>query len=571
MEKRLGRRVALFVRTIALVWLLSAVAWLQKLDSHDLRGDVHDLRLLAEVGRIEPAAKLQALPDGAFDNTVAWLSDRYPEVAEGRAEVRRNVVDLLLERGVPESLVGRFSGKSSGPSHKAVRFHFLQVLDLPNSVGNERVDEIAIPSLHADSPAAHSKVDPWTSHQSAGLLMSVSHVLDELEQLARPREMVCAIEVDAEDLQAADFGPAIRKRPYILHRKQVGTRAPSEVNSPDQTQTPTKPQPGVIQFGGPAPGLDANGNPIRGATLGKPHGEHPPKDDTAGAASAESNQVQVAMNESEIPGADLLREESSSWDDASWGGWRREGATRLNSQRDWLFVDSAELRGDSLCIDYMWADDPAGNRHDHDQDSDVDTDFGTHHETIVHIPVETAKFTGPSLLEVSDPSRSANEPLLQLAGLNERVSYLRRAYGHLPLEQATSLASEGLAQAYRSLSLFGFQFSTRRFPLAVVVCLAVALWLTLAALISARRRKLDVLRHIEDQSAVEMLVSNRYLRTLLWVVLPLSAVWSSLPLVPLPPHELLWLAFGSAVLIGLGAGCVWAAEEVSLPTVPRPG
>ena len=84
----------------------------------------------------------------------------------------------------------------------------------------------------------------------------------------------------------------------------------------------------------------------------------------------------------------------------------------------------------------------------------------------------------PSLLELSDPERPVNGPLLALGADPERVAYHAAGvwYGHMPLDDATGLASDGLTQAYRSLTLFGFRFSTRRFPMAVLVCLAAALW-----------------------------------------------------------------------------------------------
>jgi hypothetical protein len=168
---------------------------------------------------------------------------------------------------------------------------------------------------------------------------------------------------------------------------------------------------------------------------------------------------------------------------------------------------------------------------------------------------------------LSDPERPVNRPLLALGADPERVAYLRRAYGHMPLDDATGLASDGLTQAYRSLTLFGFRVSTRRFPMAVLVCLAAALWQTLAALIALRRQKAGVLAEIIDDATIEILVSNRLARFVLWVLLPLTALWTSLPLVPLSETEMQTLIFGAVVLAVMGAGCVGTAERRLSPVL----
>ncbi len=581
MKKRLGRRIALFGQTIAVVWLLAVVAWLQKLDSLDLRGDVQDLKLLAEVGRIEPAEKLQRLPDRTFDNTIEWVTREHPEIAQGRADVRRRVVDLLLKRGVQESLVGNFSGKMLASAQPTIPFHFLRVLDLPPSASSEDL----LDDQTSQRVGAEVRIDSAgrqaSRHDQPRLLLTVSHVLDELEELARPREMVCAIDVDDVDLEEMNFDPPIRDNGtgngYVIRPKHVEVPPTDPDERTEASTPPTTPPSVVIEFGGPdesgslGPGLDANGNPdlrVETDRAELPFAQMPQwrsLDDVSQPNPPHTDpHFTTTSSRPEIPGMEMLREEQTSATEADTDpieDWRDYGETRSRRQHDWLFVDRAELQDDEICIDYLWAEDEQGNIYDMDQDMDRGTDYGRRRELFATAPVRTARFIGPSLLEVSDPARSANGPLLKLSDSPDRVAYLRRAYGHLPLDHASSLASEGLAQAYRSLSLFGFQFSTRRFPVAVLLCMIVALWQTLAALVVARRRQLPVLEQIADESAVEMLVSSRTLRVLLWVVLPLSAVWAALPLVPLSSHELTWLTIGSVVLACLGVACAFAAEQ----------
>ena len=54
---------------------------------------------------------------------------------------------------------------------------------------------------------------------------------------------------------------------------------------------------------------------------------------------------------------------------------------------------------------------------------------------------------------------------------------------------------------------------------------------------------------------------------MLWVLLPLTALWTSLPLVPLSEAEMQTLTFGAVVLAFMGAGCVGTAERRLSPAM----
>ena len=62
MQEILTKRLLLFGRMILVVWLLAAAAWLQKLDSIDLRDDVNDLTVLASIEQVPSADQLRGLP-----------------------------------------------------------------------------------------------------------------------------------------------------------------------------------------------------------------------------------------------------------------------------------------------------------------------------------------------------------------------------------------------------------------------------------------------------------------------------------------------------------------------------
>jgi hypothetical protein len=532
MQDKLGRRVVVFGRTIVVVWLLSVAAWLQKQDSRDLRDDVHDLKLMAQLEDIEPASELQELPDAAFNHTLEWIARHQPQIDAARVEVRTRVVEWLERQGVTPAQIGMFSGKMSAPTIGATPFRFIRVQDLSLPQTDDAPSWL---SPESDGASAGSWAADGSESSDSRFAVTVAQLLEELGRLTAPRQIACATAIDERALASTQFSDPTPQMGDWLDAPADGFSdephappGPSADLGPSSGALPPPESPDAPVFGGPAPGIAPEGPP-------------------------------------EIPGphefSDVPR--TASLDPLRVGTFTGQRRVHRGEGRfqDRLLFRSASLEGNQIEVHFERMPDPGEMVQQMDQDAFADRSRSA------SIPVETELIDAPSLLELSDPQRPINRPLLALGADPERVAYLRRAYGHMPLDDATGLASDGLTQAYRSLTLFGFRVSTRRFPMAVLVCLAAALWQTLAALIALRRQKAGVLAEIIDDATIEVLVSNRLARFVLWVLLPLTALWTSLPLVPLSEGEVQTLAFGTVVLAVMGAGCVGTAERRSSPVL----
>ena len=126
----------------------------------------------------------------------------------------------------------------------------------------------------------------------------------------------------------------------------------------------------------------------------------------------------------------------------------------------------------------------------------------------VSIPVETRRSAETTLLYLSDPGNPHYELLGELQRSADRIAYLRKTYGHLPISSAIGICSDGLTKAYRNVELFGFSFSTRRLPfvvLAFIICSLVSILSTLV--VSARVGQVP-LSGSSDDYAVDILLSR---------------------------------------------------------------
>ncbi|MCA9026579.1 MAG: hypothetical protein KDA86_15340 [Planctomycetaceae bacterium] len=519
MQKKLGRRIVVFARTIVFVWLLSVVAWLQKQDSLDLRSDVHDLKVIGTIEQMESAEEMQRLPGPMFENTLTWITRNRPEENAARVAVRTEFVQWLQNRGIDPEQMSRFSGKGSAPRIGATPFRVVRVLDLPERSHDANEEAPFWPSPANDDGQYDDRGYDLDEPRDR-IVVTVAHLLDELEQLSADRQIAYATHVSASTLASKSF---IRDEPSIVFELHDMPESPGR-DEHDDIQTTEVPY------------------------YGDPGGDAIPSPDDSGygvPAPGISPDLPYAFDDEPGPGSPRAYDRPES---------------RMRQRRDDLVFVSGLLIGDQIDIHYEQSlSDDYGMVQQQDQDAFRDR------SRLVSVPVETSTMTAASLLELTDPGRPANHALLALGRDPERMAYLRRTYGHMLLEDATGLASDGLTQAYRSLSLFGFSFSTRRFPMAVLVCLAAALWQTLAALIAARRQGMRMLVEIVDDATIEVLVSNRVARFALWIVLPLTALWASLPLVRLPDNELKLIIIGAGLLAMLGVGCVGTAESTLRP------
>jgi hypothetical protein len=187
----------------------------------------------------------------------------------------------------------------------------------------------------------------------------------------------------------------------------------------------------------------------------------------------------------------------------------------------------------------------------------------TRGEHTISLPVTISHVNNaPSLLYLSDPDRRINGELEALFNTDWRKARLGGLYGLLPIEEAKSIASKGLTDAYQSISIFGFSFSTRLFPYAVLVCMTMAILVTWITIGSANRESLRILTDFSDPDVMDLLMDYYVGRVILWAILPPLAIVASLPPVPIGVYQRSALIVATVVLAVAGLFCVLRSRTV---------
>jgi hypothetical protein len=176
----------------------------------------------------------------------------------------------------------------------------------------------------------------------------------------------------------------------------------------------------------------------------------------------------------------------------------------------------------------------------------------------VFVDVENEKVPGPSLLTLVTLFDRTPQDVRLISHLHrfyankDLKTRLKSVYGPLQLNAALRVAEDGMATAYKAVNILGFSISARLFPWAVLIFgLAglVGTWFTARTASSLGVSRLDE-EVCED--ATWMLIRNPVARFIVWVPLPVVAIWASLPAFPLSLLEKTGLIAGSAFLGVLG-------------------
>jgi hypothetical protein len=167
------------------------------------------------------------------------------------------------------------------------------------------------------------------------------------------------------------------------------------------------------------------------------------------------------------------------------------------------------------------------------------------------LAVVTQQVQAPSLYDFL--SGSVPDPEVgELRANPELLGRLQSVYGRIKFSLAQQIAAEDFAQAYKSIDIFGFTISTRRFPFAVLLLSVLVAWAIAWTVELARRSGQHIITGKSEEDVVDILLDLAPLRTVIWVVLPLLAILASLPLFPLSRVELIVTVAGAALCVLLG-------------------
>jgi hypothetical protein len=180
-----------------------------------------------------------------------------------------------------------------------------------------------------------------------------------------------------------------------------------------------------------------------------------------------------------------------------------------------------------------------------------------------YITLETKKLDAPSVLSFSIKNSENNITVRKLQELHDdlkRKELLRMTYGHLLIDDALGIASEGLTQVYKSVNIFGFSFPTRWVPFIMLFCLGYSVWGNFAIVVIAKERNFKVIS-VDVDDPVDMLIDNAKSRFVIWAVLPPLTVWMAMPNIPLSIHAYVIIFTGMAGMMLMGLTAYFISKQ----------
>jgi hypothetical protein len=167
---------------------------------------------------------------------------------------------------------------------------------------------------------------------------------------------------------------------------------------------------------------------------------------------------------------------------------------------------------------------------------------------VEYLAATTTQTQIPSIYQLLYPA--GRDPAIHdLQADTELLDRLRAVYGTVKLSLAQQIAAEDYAQAYKSIDIFGFSLSTRRFPWAILVLTMLTVMAIAWTVESARRLRRPVIGGDED--VVDIALDTPFLRAVIWIALPLLSILASLTLYPFAGAELAVLVAGGLLTVGL--------------------
>jgi|GEM_PF-5290593 len=204
-------------------------------------------------------------------------------------------------------------------------------------------------------------------------------------------------------------------------------------------------------------------------------------------------------------------------------------------------VESVRLEGDSIVMAFQLLS------------SMLQTDpFGPN----VKVAVQTSPVPATTLLDIYGIDADFN-------ALQESVELekLQKHYGELPLDQVLALVGADYMKANESIDVLGFSFSTTSMPLALLCFL---LFVSAGIYIMVRegvKRGLKVFS-FENEDMTGYFLRRRWIRLVLWIVLPVLALAATFPSVEVEDLKLYILTTGAALLLAINTMSLLEARKL---------
>ncbi|TND05862.1 MAG: hypothetical protein FD123_3553 [Bacteroidetes bacterium] len=145
---------------------------------------------------------------------------------------------------------------------------------------------------------------------------------------------------------------------------------------------------------------------------------------------------------------------------------------------------------------------------------------------------------------------------------SHQLKKLLGSYGNLPMDNALDLVGNDYMEAYESIDIFGFTFSTTSLPIALLlfqIFISTGLFLMVR---DAEKRKLKVLSEYDNEEITDYFIKRKWFRILLWLLVPLLSVYAALPEQDFEPMKLYFIIGGACALGGLNVMLLVKAKKL---------
>jgi hypothetical protein len=178
----------------------------------------------------------------------------------------------------------------------------------------------------------------------------------------------------------------------------------------------------------------------------------------------------------------------------------------------------------------------------------------------IRFAAAAVEIDGPSLATAMklDPSPVADR-LDSDAGRRGR---LRSVYGPLDAQSAKGVTSDLAVRSFKQIEVLGLSFARDRLPVAVALILTALTFGVYVTACQAARRGHKVITEYADESVGDMVVDWPVTRVVAFLVLPVLAIWASLPSFPLGSGSYVWLAVCTLAVLGFGLGSLIVSRRL---------
>jgi hypothetical protein len=126
-------------------------------------------------------------------------------------------------------------------------------------------------------------------------------------------------------------------------------------------------------------------------------------------------------------------------------------------------------------------------------------------EIVDKLPAEIEHVDGISIYGML---KGENREVEQLKNDTEELDKLRQVYGNVKFNMARQIVAEDFIKAYKSISIFGFSFSTRRYPFAILLFSLLAAASIFWTIAISKRRGLALFSNVQHEDVAHMLIDN---------------------------------------------------------------